>query len=626
MIIVQGCDFLYTGDGIHRMHAPAKALGELDGVLSIDCHVFHPSFLPLALRADVLVLPFLREWDMLHLIRERRKYGRITILEMDDYYHEPEPWNPMAASWASASVREEHIATLENANGVQTSTESLKELWAHKNQNIAVFKNHLVKVQPLKSSSKKTFTIGWAGSQGHLADWYTLAKKLEPWLQEHPEVKFALMSHERARDFLNIPDEQLIYQSAGTLEEYLQFLPEMDIGFAPLCNTTWNRSRSDVKFLEYASTGVVGIYSDIGPYNNSVQNNETGFLVSDTDGMIERLNALYKNRASLQVIREKAHRYVREERILGDHIPERINFYRSLGAQDGDPKQIEPFIPAGTVKEKGYLRIDRDAVTQVIYDHFEGKRRLEDGSLQQELNKTPQYYFGHRYFGELLRRGGNIQGAHGVFSHAHSLFPADPKLLFEQGICLFQLGRGNEALQHICQALSMNPHRDEWWQVGASLALRLGKGAAQALLELYDSDGQNYLVHGILLPLRRKEELNAQIQTLFELLKREKFRTLMEREKTRSTKLLGRILLSQLPRLSDEEERGRLFKRALSFFPNHLPLLTAYMSHVLKMGFQDEVIKTQKKIKRVKGVLEANGYEAALSDIDYYLDEIVSGG
>jgi glycosyltransferase involved in cell wall biosynthesis len=57
-----------------------------------------------------------------------------------------------------------------------------------------------------------------------------------------------------------------------------------DIAVAPLRDTPFNRSKSDLKFLEYSALGLPGVFSDIVPYNQSVRDGETGLLVPNGGG------------------------------------------------------------------------------------------------------------------------------------------------------------------------------------------------------------------------------------------------------------------------------------------------------------------------------------------------------
>ena len=53
-----------------------------------------------------------------------------------------------------------------------------------------------------------------------------------------------------------------------------------DVGLAPLVDSAFNRSKSDLKWLEYTGLGLPGVFSDVDPYG-SVEDRRTGRLAAD---------------------------------------------------------------------------------------------------------------------------------------------------------------------------------------------------------------------------------------------------------------------------------------------------------------------------------------------------------
>ena len=115
----------------------------------------------------------------------------------------------------------------------------------------------------------------------------------------------------------------------GSLDSYLKFLEGIDIGLAPLLPTGYNRGRSDVKFLEYASRGVAGIYADLEPYLASVFHGESGLFYRKPGELIEQLELLRTNRDLRLKLRKAGYEFACT-RLVGGHISERVEWYRSL--------------------------------------------------------------------------------------------------------------------------------------------------------------------------------------------------------------------------------------------------------------------------------------------------------
>src|SRR3546814_14721972 len=62
-----------------------------------------------------------------------------------------------------------------------------------------------------------------------------------------------------------------------TPEEFFRSI-DYAVGVAPLSDTTFNRSKSDIKFLELAALGIPTIASDVAPYR-SIRHGETGLQI-----------------------------------------------------------------------------------------------------------------------------------------------------------------------------------------------------------------------------------------------------------------------------------------------------------------------------------------------------------
>jgi hypothetical protein len=66
-------------------------------------------------------------------------------------------------------------------------------------------------------------------------------------------------------------------------DEYLQFVLSRawDIGLAPLIGLPFEGFKTDVKYREYATFGVPGVYSRVSPYAEAVDDGRTGILVDN---------------------------------------------------------------------------------------------------------------------------------------------------------------------------------------------------------------------------------------------------------------------------------------------------------------------------------------------------------
>jgi tetratricopeptide (TPR) repeat protein len=461
MLIVQVCDFGEDGDARYRMHEPSRHLGRLPGVTAVDCHFSHRYLPAMAERADVLVLQFVNEWELLTLCERRRAAGRITVFEANDDFFDLQPWSPNAAHWQDRTVQELYLQLLGAADGVQTSSNALAERWRGLGaRQVAVFPNQLTEVAPLSPVPERPLTVGWGGSPGHFADWYEVAPHLNRWLAAHPEVHLAVMTHELARPFFDLPPGRYRFTPFGSLDDYLRFLRSLDIGLAPLLPTGFNRGRSDVKFLEYASQGVAGLYADLEPYRGSVDHGETGLLYRTPAELIEGLERLRTEPALRHRLRRQAYESLTQNRLLSDHIGERLAWYRGLlpspFCSSADPLPIE--IQEASERDAGYLRLRPQEPELAL---LEASKRSAPGEasplLAGLLERQPDYLAALQAQGQRLNDLRDHRSALEVLERARALAPQSARTLSEIGRAWYRLGDERLARAVLEEAIGVSP-------------------------------------------------------------------------------------------------------------------------------------------------------------------------
>lgn len=251
------------------------------------------------------------------------------------------------------------------SDGVQTSTNFLADQWLKMGAcNVAVFPNQIHHLLPLPNPVEKPFTIGWAGSPGHFADLFQIVPALQLWLQQHPAVHLAVMTNELAQSFFNLDPARFHFTPFGTVESYLDLLTTLDAGIAPLLPTIYNQGRSDVKFLEYASRGVAGIYQNLEPYRDVVVDRETGLFYNTNHELMQNLDLLYSDHVLRNKIRNQGYDYVAHQRRIESHIGGRVDWYRSLLKKDAAnsvDSEVMGQIESQGIREGNYHQIRRKA-------------------------------------------------------------------------------------------------------------------------------------------------------------------------------------------------------------------------------------------------------------------------
>lgn len=168
--------------------------------------------------------------------------------------------------------------------------------------------------------------IGYMGTFSHDDDLLMVLPALqEIWQRYGDAVAFELLGvaarAETHHLLHNLPVRML--QLKPQQVEYPNFMRwfsrrvDWDIAISPLCDTCFNRCKSDIKFLDYSAIGAAGIFSRVPAYAETVRHNETGWLAENTvQAWVEALDNLIRDSTLRRRIATAATRYLYTERIV----------------------------------------------------------------------------------------------------------------------------------------------------------------------------------------------------------------------------------------------------------------------------------------------------------------------
>jgi glycosyltransferase involved in cell wall biosynthesis len=202
------------------------------------------------------------------------------------------------------------------------STRRLAEVYAGWNKNIQVIPNSVdFDLWPAnKKHDDGLIRIGLFGSNTHGLDWREAYDAIEKVLAENPNVRLCFNSWvvldepmdgkpmsqtKRHHQFPQGLVDRKLHENPQVeifepceIEEYPAWLAGMgvDIGLAPLANETFNRAKSNIKYLEFGTLGIPGIYADLDPYDD-VNHGVTGFKAGKPADYYKFLNRLVKDEA-----------------------------------------------------------------------------------------------------------------------------------------------------------------------------------------------------------------------------------------------------------------------------------------------------------------------------------------
>jgi tetratricopeptide (TPR) repeat protein len=349
MLIVNAVAMLTrkVGDYIYRVEQPSIAMGKTGNAIIITVSTISPWFEKLCMLADVLILHLLSEHDLLPIMEERIRLGRPTVYELSD--------NIMALhegvgirGWFSDPINLAlALQYMRMVDVVQVTGQGLTEQFGFINAPMVVFENQIAALGHVGRQASDRVVVGWAGSSGHKQDIQVVSNAIAQVLYANSQVDFAYMGNEEIYRSLAavLPSGRITFTSPGTLEEYLVFLQKLDIGIGPLQDNPYNRCRSDVKFLEYASRGVVPVLSSLTPYKASVEPGKTAFFYETPQQFVEILTMLVNDTELRDRVSHAAYAYVKDHRMEESHAERRLAFYSSLMRKDTKTSDLPAEIP-----------------------------------------------------------------------------------------------------------------------------------------------------------------------------------------------------------------------------------------------------------------------------------------
>lgn len=317
------------------------------GVIRLLRPLSHPSLHPLIelssgidlppCSVDVLIVERLLDqscdWPVLRAkLQSLRDEGTKIIAEIDD---DLLSLNTEAGTrnWPSEAQKMWLRQLLRFSDGVIVSTPNLARRLAPLNPRIEVVANALdeslfapFRHFDIKRGAPGPVVFGYMGTLTHLDDLLSIIHPLRRVLARHGDrVRFEIVGIANQAllgslfsglpvKFLAPPRDEVEY------ERFTRWVCQnlrWDFGIAPLIESDFSRSKSDIKFLDYGVLGAPGIFSDVASYHDTVKDRINGLLARDTAGWEASLEMMITDDAARIDMARAAHTYVWGERTLG---------------------------------------------------------------------------------------------------------------------------------------------------------------------------------------------------------------------------------------------------------------------------------------------------------------------
>jgi hypothetical protein len=305
-----------------RMINPLRSVGSYPGVsisLSSDVVHLHPSShdLPKIMIWQRQLLKY--SDDSIERIKKVINAGYILISEFDD---DPDHWPEISMN---------SYLNFSGVHAVQVSTKLLKEKIIGYNSEVKSFDNCLEELPDLSDDK-------WLDIDNKIRIFFGALNRKESWEKWIDSINEVIGEEPSIWEFEVIHDHEFYsrlmtvnknYTPTCSYEEYLNLLKSCHAALLPLENTSFNRYKSDLKFVECAGCNVAPIASPT-VYESAIKNNATGIIIQDPKEIISLLKRWKDNRHEIRAIANKSMEWCKKYRLQSYQSKARIDWYQSL--------------------------------------------------------------------------------------------------------------------------------------------------------------------------------------------------------------------------------------------------------------------------------------------------------
>lgn len=218
--------------------------------------------------ADIVFLGRLDSWYEYQLARKLHEAGKYLIYIIDDDLLNIPPEISSAAYYGQKKIQAYIRKMVEMSDAILSPSPLLLEKYAVQGHRAIQIEEPAIDPVAYKPHEPgKPVKIGFAGSIDRREDIEKILKdaliRIKREYGDAVQFEFfgAIPSFAKALDANCIP----YYDSYDTYRKTLNGLA-WDIGLAPMPDKPFHACKHYNKFVEYAAAGIVGVYSDVGPY------------------------------------------------------------------------------------------------------------------------------------------------------------------------------------------------------------------------------------------------------------------------------------------------------------------------------------------------------------------------
>ncbi|KHK04484.1 glycosyltransferase [Desulfovibrio sp. TomC] len=245
--------------------------------------------------------------------------GKPVVYDTDDDFTAVPPDHPFFHHMAAVAPCV--VDTARRASLVTVSTPILAASFGRFANRVRMVPNFLPDRlwRPVPPPDRGVAAVGFAATPSHAPDLARLEPALSR-LNANPDFSGRFVFYGCLPSTGSFPTATRL-PFAPNYAAYAAKLPRLGlaIGLAPLADTPFNRGKSAVKWQEYAAIGAAGIYADLPPYREVVEDGQTGLLVGpDPEAWAEAVARLTRDAALRRRLAQNAREALDHSHRLSD--------------------------------------------------------------------------------------------------------------------------------------------------------------------------------------------------------------------------------------------------------------------------------------------------------------------
>ena len=321
-----------------RIHTPFKELSKTG-----DYHffVYGKELLPKINMAniindkifDIIVIQRVNPYST-QILKRAKRLGIKIIYETDDNFIELNPNHP---SYDYILGNKDNIQkVVVSADLITVSTPELANKFKQFGfNNIEIVKNyHTSNISSLKPfKQRENIKIGYFGTITHSDDlkiMHNVILNVKNYFKDI-DVEFEVVGITFDKeDWYSYRQLPYYPMSAPTFTKWTQNELNWDIGVAPLSDSDFNKSKSELKYIEYTALGIPTVASDSPSYKEAITDGVDGFLASNEEEWINKIIKLVDNPGLRHDMVYNARKNILKNYNLSDRVKQWDKIFKSL--------------------------------------------------------------------------------------------------------------------------------------------------------------------------------------------------------------------------------------------------------------------------------------------------------